>query len=105
MKGYFPDDNIDHIDQNGLNNRWHNLREVTHQENQKNISLRKNNTSGQTGVSFSKLMGKWGSRITLDGKDVHLGYFENYEDAVKVRKEAEPVYGYHPNHGRKRETV
>jgi len=34
-----------------------------------------------------------------NGKIIHLGYFANKIDAVKVRKDAEFKYGYHKNHG------
>ena len=45
MHGEFPLKDVDHVDGNGLNNKWLNLRQVTHQENQKNQRLRKDNTS------------------------------------------------------------
>jgi hypothetical protein len=30
--------------------------------------------------------------IHIDYRRVHLGYFDNFEDAIKVRKEAEEKY-------------
>lgn len=30
---------------------------------------------------------------------IHLGRFVNKADAIKARKKAEVIYGYHPNHG------
>ena len=35
---------------------------------------------------------KFISYITVDTKRLHLGYFENKEDAIKARKEAEQKY-------------
>jgi hypothetical protein len=35
-----------------------------------------------------------------DGKYLHLGYFDRFDDAVSARKSAEKKLGYHPNHGR-----
>lgn len=43
---------VDHKDLNRLNNRRSNLRVCTHQQNQCNQPLQKNNTSGVTGVLF-----------------------------------------------------
>lgn len=42
----------------------------------------------QAGVNFNKTKG-WDASITFQGKSYHLGYFDNYEDALKVRKHAE----------------
>lgn len=42
-------------------------------------------------------MNSWNKRFS--GKIKHLGYFENFEDAVKERKLAEHKYNFHPNHG------
>ncbi|ECH9128545.1 HNH endonuclease [Salmonella enterica subsp. enterica] len=49
--GVWPKE-IDHIDNNKLNNSIGNLREVTHQLNQLNMPLRSNNTSGVKGVNW-----------------------------------------------------
>lgn len=47
------------------------------------------NTSGCPGVTWKKDRQKWDARIYFDGEAHHLGYFDNKEDAVKARKEAE----------------
>ena len=44
----------DHKDRNELNNRKHNLRLATQQENNFNKSVRNDNNSGITGISWSK---------------------------------------------------
>lgn len=78
-KGYYKD-----------NCRW-----VTHNENNYNKNLQSNSTSGRTGVSLHKPIGKYRAYITVDGKQINLGLFENFEDAVKARAKAEiEIYGY-----------
>ena len=54
----------------------------------------KSNTSGKVGVSWCKQTGKWRSTIKINGKFTCLGRFEQLEDAVAVREEAEiELYG------------
>lgn len=53
------------------------------------------NTSGRTGVYWNKTFNKWTAYIRIGGKSKHLGYFENFEEAVAVRELAEiEVYGF-----------
>lgn len=73
-------------------NRKSNLRIVTSQENGMNAALAKNNTSGVTGVVWHKRDNVWQARIKINYKYIHLGYFVNFEDAVRARKEAEEKY-------------
>lgn len=91
---------IDHIDGNGLNNALENLRLVPISENLKNKSKYANNSSGHAGVSWHERSRKWRSYINDNGKRLHLGYFATLEEAIKARKEAENLYGFHCNHGR-----
>lgn len=83
---------IDHVNHKTFDNRKSNLRIVTVAQNNMNASKRTNNTSGTTGISWHKGVGKWRARINVNGKEVHLGYFDKFEDAVKARKEAEDKY-------------
>jgi hypothetical protein len=83
---------IDHIDHNKLNNMRSNLRIVTHQQNDMNRSKTKRNKSGVIGVHWSKRDNKWWARIRLNNKTIHLGYFDNLENASRARKEAEIKY-------------
>lgn len=94
---------IDHIDQDPSNNRISNLRAVTHQENMRNQPIRKNNSSGVSGVSYSKKEKKWLARINVKGRYARIGAFEDFEDAVSARKQAEIDRGFHCNHGRARD--
>jgi hypothetical protein len=100
MTGKFPKLDIDHIDGNGINNKWNNLREVTRSQNCRNIKLASNNTSGFIGVRWNEENKKWRALIGIDRKSKHLGYFDNLEEAIMARKNAERMFGFHPNHGR-----
>jgi hypothetical protein len=82
--GVFPDGQIDHIDRNKLNNRIDNLRVVTNAENQHNQGIKSNNTSGFQGVTWSAQKKKWHARITIDGRQKHLGFFDSPEAAAEV---------------------
>lgn len=99
VEGTFPKEEIDHIDGDGLNNCWVNLREVSSLENKRNSRLPKTNTSGVLGVSWSKNANKWRVSIKVDRKSIHLGYFNSLDSAAKARKDAEVLYNFHPNHG------
>ncbi len=78
---------IDHINLNPLDNRKVNLRVCTHQQNQCNRDLQKNNTSGVTGVSFYKPRNKYRARIKYFQRELHLGYYDNFTNAVQARNE------------------
>lgn len=82
----------DHIDRNELNNRSCNLRPATHQENSCNKSIQSNNTSGVSGVNFNNRHGKWSARIGICNTRICLGYFDNKEDAIHARLQAESKY-------------
>ena len=83
---------IDHEDRNGLNNKINNLRLATRSDNCKNRSMAENNTSGVTGVSWAKKRRRWEARLKMNGKQKYLGYFVNKEDAIQARKEGEKKY-------------
>lgn len=85
-------DEIDHINNNKKDNRKCNLRIVTRSQNGMNRGLQSNNKTGVTGVTFYEPYDKWNSQIALNGRHINLGYFSDFEDAVKARKEAEEKY-------------
>ena len=91
---------VDHINGNRSDNRWCNLRAVTRTEQNRNTCRSKNNTSGVTGVSWDKRNNRWRATIWENSKQVSLGYYNCFLDAVATRKRAEREYGYHENHGR-----
>ncbi len=98
--GAWPEDDIDHINGVRTDNRIENLRAVTRAENLRNAAIYSTNTSGVVGVSWHKAAGKWSAQITADGKKIHLGLFDDLEEAIAARAAADIEYGYHENHGR-----
>ena len=82
----------DHIDRNPLNNRKYNFRSASIQENNRNISIRKDNSSGVIGVGWNKTHNKWRARINVNKKEVCLGWFMNKDDAIVARLNAEIKY-------------
>jgi hypothetical protein len=83
---------IDHINGNTLDNRKINLRICTQQQNLINKEIQSNNTSKVTGVHWNKTYYKWQAYINLNSKKKNLGYYDNKEDAIKARIEAEVKY-------------
>ena len=90
--GEWPRGHIDHIDGNGLNNKWSNLRDTTISQNSMNQKVRSDSTSGIKGVSYDKSRDVWYAYIDVDGKRKHLGRHETLEEAAAVRKMAEIKY-------------
>lgn len=90
MTGVAPD-LIDHIDGDGLNNAWANLRPADKITNGANSRRRITNTSGYKGVCFSKAQQKWRASINHNRKHIALGYFDTPEEAhaAYARKAAE----------------
>lgn len=52
-------------------------------------TIRKNNTSGVTGVEWVPAINKWKAVIFFKGERHYLGCYGKFEDAVKARKRAE----------------
>lgn len=95
---YFPENEIDHKDRIRHHNWIDNLREASHVCNIRNKGIMSNNKSGVTGVSFNKKNKKWIGTIAItgNGKNIYLGSFKLFDDAVKARWEAEKKYKF-PN--------
>lgn len=83
---------VDHIDNDGLNNRRNNLRLATKQQNACNAKIRKDNVTGYKGVSFNKSRNKFQAKIVVNGKHIYLGLFDDKIYAAKIYNEAAVVF-------------
>ena len=101
VNGAMPAGEVDHVNQNRSDNRLENLRIVTTQDNLKNKSMMKNNSSGFNGVNWNKNYNKFEVRISVNKKSVFIGRFKCLIDAVSERIKANIKYGFHKNHGKK----
>lgn len=87
-----PEEIVDHIKHNLKDNRKSELRICNQSENMMNSNLHSNNTSGITGVSYDTSHGYWVSEIHVYKKKIILGQFNNKDDAIKARRDAEEKY-------------
>lgn len=83
---------VDHIEHDEWDNRKEFLRITTRSQNCMNQIIPKNNTSGVKGVNWDSQSNKWKVRISINGKETHIGLFDNLEEAIIARKEAELTY-------------
>jgi len=88
----FETDICDHINGNRLDNRKINLRIIQRSYNPVNCGIRNDNTSGYKGVSWLERLKKWQVSIQFQKQNHYIGVFENIEDAIKARKDAELKY-------------
>jgi hypothetical protein len=91
---------IDHKNGDGEDNKISNLRLATNKENSANMKLTSRNTSGVKGVSWHKHKGVWRATLKVDGKHVHVGYFEDIgaaEEAMRILRNK--THGEFTNHG------
>jgi hypothetical protein len=84
--GYMPNV-IDHVNGNPLDNRIENLREATHQTNQYNKKIGRNNSSGCKNVSWNKKSHNWQVHIRQN-KKVYCWYVKDFELAELIACEA-----------------
>lgn len=97
--GEWPEQ-IDHIDGARGNNRWANLRDVSHQENMRNKRLFESNKSGLPGVWWDGRRSKWRAYVGVNGRNKTLGEYNSFGAAARARAEAAAKLGFHENHGR-----
>ena len=100
--GEAPKFHIDHINGDGTDNRIENLRDVSASHNLRNQTLNAKNTSGICGVWWHKGAQKWACEIKVNRKKIHLGLFDNLQDAARARAEAQNIHDFLPGHGKSR---
>lgn len=97
-KKYNIDEVVDHINGDSLDNRISNLRVCTQKENSYNNRGTKLNQKIK-GVNWLKVNKKWTARIMHNYKNIHLGNYFTYAEAVlaRIKKEQELFGKYGPN--------
>ena len=83
--GYFPENGLDHINRDKIDNRLSNLREVSRQCNARNTGNISSNTSGVKGVYFDKEKDAWMAIVRVSGKAIKLGTTKDFVEAVALR--------------------
>ena len=81
--GKWPEHQIDHIDHNGLNNAWRNLRVATQSQNNANKRSKEKCSSIYRGVCWAKRECRWIATIKKDKKCHFLGYFSDEKMAAQ----------------------
>lgn len=90
--GEWPDE-IDHINNNPLDNRISNLRLATRQQNNYNKRHLHRSGSGIKGVTWDKFRKKWFVKINVNKKQIALGRYDDLKKAEQVITAAR--YKYH----------
>lgn len=90
--GSWPEDCIDHINGNTLDNRICNLRTASKSTNGMNRRRQENNKSGVKGVYFDTSKGKWVAQLTAGGKRLLMRRFNKLEDAKEAYAEFAKLY-------------
>lgn len=91
VTGAWPRLTIDHIDGDASNNRWSNLRDVSHRINLEN-------RHGPTRANCNRMMGvsrnhdRFMARLKVDGKQVYLGTFDTPEEAHSAYLESKRTH-------------
>lgn len=90
----FPNESIDHINQNKLDNRKENLRLCDNSTNALNRGAQSNSKSGYKGISWCKQKNKWRVAANLKGKQHHLGFYTTLETAIEAwNNKIESIHG------------
>lgn len=99
--GEIPDRyDVDHIDNNKLNDKIENLRLATRSQNMYNTRIRSDNRSGIKGVSFNPGNNNWRARLHVGKTKIEIGSFQTKEQAAEAISSARQKYhGEFANNG------
>jgi hypothetical protein len=75
---------VDHVNNNGLDNRRMNLRKATREQNRWNRGKTIRNHSGYKGVNWNRGAQKYRAQITVGRKQIHLGCFDDPVEAARA---------------------
>ena len=90
--GEWPNGTLDHINSARDDNRMCNIRIASGSQNNANSRKSRANNSGIKGVSWHKPTKKWQAQITVDRKNIHLGYYATTDEARDAYKVAAIKY-------------
>lgn len=79
-----PNTEIDHRDNNTMNNQKSNLRFCTRSQNLMNARIRSDNVSGYKGVIWIKRSRKWMAYMRRNGHMKYIGLFNSAADAARA---------------------
>ena len=89
MNGFFPENEVDHINRIKTDNRWENLRNATRHENANN---QENIKKSDNGVSWCSKSQKWrAQRKGRSNENRNLGYYKTHLAASYARHANEVI--------------
>lgn len=89
MTGEWPPELVDHIDKDGTNNQWSNLRLATHSQNAANMSTR--NRTGFKGIMKTP-RDRFAARLWVKGEFISCGTYDTPEEANAAYMEKARVH-------------
>ena len=98
VNGVWPQEEVDHINGDGTDNRWVNLRCCSRFENQRNKRFKSPSKHGIRGVRFRTDKKRWIASICGEENRIDKT-FKSKIEAIEWRKKMELEMGYTVNHG------
>lgn len=83
MTGEWPVNVIDHINRNQMDNSWDNLRDISVADNNRNLAIFKDNTTGYNGIRL--IRGMYNVRVRRDEILYNIGHYKTLDEALNAR--------------------
>lgn len=97
VTGKWPELQVDHIDGNGINNRFNNLREASYAQQRANTPYHNTNTSGYRWVFWDAHKCKWLVQMRKNGKYTRRLFDNKYAAVMWSKETAAMLFGdYNP---------